>query len=277
MSNLGPIESLIGKWVGTGNGWNIIAVPTTPPDVTSPVAPGTPENAILGEGFTLEVQQLNETINISGSKLDEAPNKGGKVGQQNSFGLEYDLTVTEVGGGKLHFENGMWLNLVDPAGTTNPNPIVRQASVPHGNSVLLMGQSFNDNGAPTISPVDPTPINATTGKKETNQKYLAPYTQFTERFTKIFGPNFNPNQTLIDAIAKQDIANTVTFVLSTANNGGITNIPFGKNAEATSWETVVWIETLKNGTVQMQYTQTIIIEFFSIKWPHIDVNTLIKQ
>ena len=51
MSNLGAIQNLMGKWVGTGNGWNLIAVPTTPPDATSPVAPGTSENAIRRRVF----------------------------------------------------------------------------------------------------------------------------------------------------------------------------------------------------------------------------------
>ena len=275
-AGLGPVKSLVGKWVGTGNGWNIIAVPTTPKDAKSPVSPGTNKNAILGSGFQLEVQKLNETINIASFSEDEAPNKGGEAGQQNSFGVEYDLTVTEVGGGKLHFENGMWLNLVDPTGTTNPNPIVRQASIPHGNSVLMMGTATQSDGPPTIQPIDPTPINIKTGQKETGA-YLDPYNAMKDRFTDIFGPDFNPNQTLADAISKQDIVKTETFVVSTANNGGITNIPFGNNAKATSWETVVWIEHLKNGSVQMQYTQTIIIEFFGIKWPHIDVNTLVKM
>jgi hypothetical protein len=97
-----------------------------------------------------------------------------------------------------------------------------------------------------------------------------------DRFKDIFGPDFNPNQTLVDAIAKQEVVSTETFVISTKNNGGIINIPFGKNAEATSWEAIVWIETLKNGKVQMQCTQTIMIEFFGIRWPHIEVNTLVR-
>jgi hypothetical protein len=81
------------------------------------------------------VQQFNEDNNIVSFDQNEAPNKGGEVGQQNCFGAEYHLTVVEVDGPKLHFENGLWLNLVDPAGTTNPHPIVHQVSVPHGNSV----------------------------------------------------------------------------------------------------------------------------------------------
>jgi hypothetical protein len=277
MSNLGPIENLVGKWVGTGNGWNIIAVPKTPTNASTPVKPGNPNNAILGVDFQLEVQQMNETISVIEAVQDLAPNKGGEAGQQNSYGAEYNLIATEVGGARLHFENGMWLNLVNPQGFTNQNTIARQACIPHGNSVLMMGQPFEDNGPPTINPIDPFPIDAQTGEKIKDQNYLEPYTQFTAKFNDIFGPSFNPNKVLSDVIANQDIVNTVTFDISTENNGGITNIPFGKNAEATSWQTTVWIETLKNGVIQMQYTQTIIIEFSNIKWPHINVNTLIKQ
>ncbi len=284
-TNFGPLESLVGTWMGNGNGWNIIAVPTTPTDAKEPVAPGNSKNAILGSGYQLEIQNINEDIVISPTDTSSlalntsgsAPNKGGEGGAQTAFGLEYRLSASEVGGPGLHFETGIWLNLQDGPNVTPPNthPIVRLAAIPHGNSVLLMGDHFSDKGAPTIGNLSPLP----TGPG-VDAKYLEAYTTMTTRFTDVFGPApaFNANKPLVDDLAKQDVASTETFVLSTANSGGITNVPFGdKNAKAFSWEIIVWIETLSDGTLQMQYTQTIIIEFFGIKWPHIVINTLTKQ
>ncbi len=286
-SGLGPIENLVGKWEGTGNGWNIIAVPLTPSNATAPVSPGTTENAALSQFkvFQLEVQRINETMTISSApeiSNDEAPNKGGDAGQQESFGLEYDLIVNEVNPGdphnrpagpRLHFENGMWLNLTDP-NSANPNPIVRQACVPHGNTVQMMGTATFSEGGPKIGIADTTPINLKTGAKETGP-YLDPYNELEAR---VLPQLFNPNQTLIEAIDGQKIKNTWTFDVSTANNGGITNIPFGNsNAKAISWGVIVWIETLENGSIQMQYSQTIMIDFAGVRWPHVVVNTLRKQ
>jgi hypothetical protein len=246
---LGSISNLIGTWEGIGSGWNIIAVPLTPEDATTPQAPGSSKNAAISQFkvFQLEAQNINETIFITSAPevgRDEAPNKGGKAGQQESFGLEYRLIANEVdkadphnrtAGPRLHFETGLWLNLTDPNGA-NPNPIVRQACVPHGNSVQMMGTAVFSEGPPVIGPADSTPINLKTGEKESGA-YLQPYLDIEANVLKDV---INPNRTLIDTISSQSIKNTLTFNISNANNGGITNIPFGNtNAKATSWDLVV--------------------------------------
>jgi hypothetical protein len=64
--------------------------------------------------------------------------------------------------------------------------------------------------------------------------------------------------------------------------GGIVNIPFIRlNANAMSLSAIFWIETIQNPdgheSMQLQYTQTVILDFDDIKWPHISVATLIKQ
>jgi len=70
--------------------------------------------------------------------------------------------------------------------------------------------------------------------------------------------------------------------ISTAEVGGLVNIPFiTANANATKIEAIFWIERvrLSDGTefLQLQYTQTIILDFADIAWPHISVATLVKQ
>jgi hypothetical protein len=63
--------------------------------------------------------------------------------------------------------------------------------------------------------------------------------------------------------------------------GGISNIPFlNKHASVTSFTAIFWIETVKNKDgsqfLQLQYSQTLILNFGSLNWPHISVATLVK-
>jgi hypothetical protein len=58
--------------------------------------------------------------------------------------------------------------------------------------------------------------------------------------------------------------------------GGIVNIPFIQaNADLKSFSAIFWIETVKNpdGTqfMQLQYTQTVILDFDDLKWPHVSM------
>jgi hypothetical protein len=72
--------------------------------------------------------------------------------------------------------------------------------------------------------------------------------------------------------------------------GGILNIPFLlENANANAFAATFWIETLIASTkdardrdteeefMQLQYSQTAILEFGGREWPHITVGTLFRQ
>jgi hypothetical protein len=109
----------------------------------------------------------------------------------------------------------------------------------------------------------------------------------------------NPNETMCRAVEHQDIVRTQMLTVSARpiggvngtsiapptqpnNVGGILNIPFlATNAAANSLAANYWIETVMNrdGTrfLQLQYSQTVILDFFGLNWPHIAVATLVKQ
>ena len=92
----------------------------------------------------------------------------------------------------------------------------------------------------------------------------------------------NLNLALQEAILGQNIINTVVLVISTTPVGNIVNIPFVvANAAATKLDAIFWIETVQqpDGStfLQLQYTQTVILHFLGIDWPHISVATLVKQ
>ena len=155
------------------------------------------------------------------------------------------------------------------------------------------------NHAPPIAPVSITPFTIAPPHNpiqfpETN---LGAATQFRTPHTDI--PNVsqamvnNPNIVLSQAIAGQNIISTTTLRISTnalnppSSGGGTSNIAFlqgaagGPNAQSVQVDAIFWLETVKeaNGTIkhQLQYTQTVLLNFNGLSWPHVTVATLVKH
>lgn len=276
-SDLGPLERLAGTWTGT-RGWNLIAVPD--PSGEHP--------------FTLLVRPYYETITFTplGTLV---PDRGASE-ILNIFGLEYSLRVADLLTHEpLHLENGMWLYTNDPDAPHSPT-IVRQAIIPHGNSVLALGSSHQANGPPKIPVLNTLPV----GTPDPPQLgYTDPY--LTPPPPKVPGqPPFNThdaNEVLRKAIKDQKILNTLTLSVSTQppGGGGIVNIPFiQQNANATNFSATFWIETVVDEAAgvrfdQLQYSQQTNLAFIKcgsecsdegnglIVWPHVNVNTLVRQ
>jgi hypothetical protein len=80
-----------------------------------------------------------------------------------------------------------------------------------------MGNVETIDGPPTIAPVNPFPIAIDSGGRIMDSAYVAPYNEMHPRIEKkdgsFFGPDFNLNKTLTDAIAGQDIVKTQTFTV----------------------------------------------------------------
>jgi hypothetical protein len=104
----------------------------------------------------------------------------------------------------------------------------------------------------------------------------------------------NPNSVLTSALAGQTVLQTsATFIISTDDHpvpgGGTANTAFlkgtatgGKNAEAALMTAIFWIEHVKGAAgkpdfFQLQYTQTVLLNFAGLSWPHITVATLVLQ
>jgi hypothetical protein len=260
--DLGDLADLVGTWIGS-EGWELIAVPDTNPQGE--------------EDFKLILRPYVEVVTfrpIGGP----VPNRGGPAGNMCIYGLMYDMRITDkLTGEPLHLENGMWLN----AGTLGePTPISRTAAIPHGDALLALGTSSTAPGPPEIN----TPTAIPDIGPEIRAGYTDPYMNTGTPFI-----TSDPGEVLREAIKEVKVGQTTTLSVSTANSGGIINIPFvDKNANATEFACNYWIETLDTPDVpvqQLQYWQQTNIEFLPqfgnpsqlIMWPHVNVNTLRKQ
>jgi hypothetical protein len=185
------------------------------------------------------------------------------------------------------------------------------ASIPHGTTVHAQGTATAVNGGPVIHPVSirPFPIgsapppNTAVAFPPFNEAHLSVPTPF--RLPNPVPPSItqamvnNPNSVLTAAIAGQKIIHTTVLTINTkapatpppptAPNvgGGTDNIAFlrggpaGPNADSARMTATFWIERVAAGPhgpafLQLQYTQTVILNFNRLSWPHVSVATLRK-
>lgn len=290
-TGLGPLLGLVGNWnspqgASSQSGYNVMPLP----QANTPAS----DNVILRNFHYYEEMTFSA---IPG----DAANRGGDY-QQNCWVLFYEQRVYfgfdagPAANTLVHAENGDWLHLVnvqqDKGATENPNdpeplptggipqpmfPIVKQVSVPHGNSILAVGNATTGTGAPQIANANTIP----TGQGVTSA-LKSIYNN------GVYDPNnlmLNPNKILQDHIETVNegdklIESYIQFDVSSKNgNGDVRNILFEyKKAKVTDFHTTFWLETLKDGTKQLQYSQTIEMTFAdnpNVTFYHIDANTLV--
>jgi hypothetical protein len=284
---LGPLADLVGTW--KGRGFNQIWRPF--------------------HGSQDRFLELNETMETL--EFDEIPgdipNRGFLQGDINLHGIRYLQQIQDVHvlgpNGKpagIHIEPGLWINAPQ---TTNPQDgptVARMANIPHGTSMVAQGSELPViNHAPPIGPASITPF--TIAPPHTPIQFPETNLGIPSQFRTPPGdiPNVtqamvnNPNPVLSQAIAGKNIVSTTTLRISTTplnpptSGGGTDNIAFlqgnsaGPNAQAANVEAIFWIETVKeaNGATKhlLQYTQTVLLNFNGLSWPHVSVATLEKQ
>lgn len=281
--DLGPLAGLQGKWIShakPANGWNVIAIPGPPST----------------QGFTLEVIPYRETLNFTPVVIagNRGPFVNGVQEEQHLVGLMYEQTIHSVcntdlckkmgfaSGTEIHAERGIFLYINNLNSNFN---IARLSTIPHGNSVLAMGNSVE--GAPAnndffgTAPIAPKPV---PGGRPLPFGY-GEIQYFNQQFPKVFDQT-DPNTFLRKTLGNDKITAMTTLIMSTDNkDGGILNIPFIKdNVNATNLSSIFWIEKIQeaNGASvdQLQYTQTIDLVFPAtgttqpVVWPHVTINTL---
>jgi hypothetical protein len=274
--NLGPLKELPGFWEGTG--FSLIARPD--------FSGGNPN------GFFLELNLLRESIEFTpiGSPVF---NRGSVQGDIAIYGVTYLHRVTDgITGEALHIEPGMWLTI--PA-TQRPQAgpsIARLATIPHGNSVATVGftEEVIPDGLPTIPPANtvPFPIGSQPPPPGTPNPLAEYDLSIASAFRSAPVPTGvtqeaidDPNALLRQALTGQTLTHITRLITSTDAAGGIGNIPFiVSNADTLTLESAFAIETVRGPQdreyLQLQYSQTALLNFRGQSWPHVTVGTLVK-
>lgn len=273
--NLGPLQDLPGFWEGTG--FNLIARPD--------FSGGNPH------GFFLELNLLRETIEFTtiGSPVF---NRGSSQGDIAIYGVTYLHRVTDATTGEaLHIEPGLWLNV--PATTDPPADasIARLATIPHGNSVCTVGFAQDPVPLPPDIPAAST-VPFQIGSQPPPPGTKNPYPEYDLSIDTPFRTRpapagitqaaiDDPNTLVRDALSGQTLTHITRLITSTTPGGGIENIPFiVSNANALGLESVFAIETVQGPLgkefLQLQYSQTALLNFRGLSFPHVTVGTLIK-
>jgi hypothetical protein len=292
-SPLGALAALAGTWKGTG--FNSIWRPHHP----------------ASQDRFLELNETKETLVIT--PINGAiPNRGLAMPDINMHGLTYLQQISEAStGAGLHIEPGIWATVPHTTDPNEPASVVRMASIPHGTVILAQGVAQEIQGGPQNIPDNnmlpfffgsPAPANNDFNSvaQTFNELDLSQPTQFrfkapgvTQAIVK------NPNsvlQTALQASLHNTHMKSRTFLHVATNHsvikagGGTANTAFlassgnppGGNAKATQVDAKFWIETIA-GTGggpdkhQLQYSQTVMLDFNGIHWPHVTVGTLVKQ
>lgn len=270
--NLGPLKDLPGRW--SGFGFNLIARP----DFSG-------HNDIF-----LELNLTKETLDFRtiGSPV---PNRGSAQGDIELFGVHYLQQISDATtGGALHIEPGIWLNIPATTAPAAPASVARLATIPHGDALNAQGKGLSVDGPPKIDPANTVPfqIGTPTPAPGTPNPFFEYDLSKPSPFrTSPLPPQIvqatvnDPNTVLTDALKGLDVTHTEVLEVSTVPSGGVENIPFiVENADAAFVSATLWIEQVQHPVqgafMQLQYTQTVLLNFLTLSWPHVSVATLIK-
>lgn len=293
LAPFGPLQEFQGCWVG--NGFNVIWRPN------DPSAPG---NANTQEHF-LALNLTNEHLAFT-AVSSAVPNRGGDEPDISIAALQYLQQISDanfpppVGGGAMHFEPGLWLVVPGTPDTNGTQTVNRLGAIPHGTTVLAVGTASTIPGAPTIAPVSVTPFEIgspgaqvpfaeqTLTNVEPNSRTTPLPAGITQALVN------NPNSLLTAAIAQMQAAgltltsttalhvDTINPVSGSQSGGGVEGIPFlnPNNAQVAEMSSIFWLETWtdRSGStcLTLQYTQTVLLNFKGLSWPHITVGNLAK-
>jgi hypothetical protein len=282
---LGPLAALPGTWAGTG--FNTIWRPHFPSGA---------------QDRFLELNLTSETLEFEAIP-GAIPNRGLDQADIEMFGVHYlqQISDSTLSAG-IHLEPGIWATVPKTTAPQEPPTVVRMASIPHGTAVLAQGKASVIAGPPDIKDTDIIPFSV--GHQPDKGSFADAELSFPElnlaKKTKFRQPSDastlpeitqamvkNPNLVLQKAIAHQDIVSTVVLRVEATNGTpqsiGTANTFFlTENASANRMTATFWIEKVKKAHttghfLQLQYTQTVMLDFNGLRWPHVSVATLRKK
>jgi len=277
-SPLGPLAPLAGTW--SGRGFNVIWRPNHTPST---------------QDRFLELNVTSDQIEFT-SIPGSIPNRGFHQPDINMFGLTYLQQISDANlKAGLHIEPGLWVVIPRTTDPSVPPTVARLASIPHGTTILVQGTAATASAGPNIPNIGikPFPLGQPSQTIDFPEQTLTNHTTFRSSGAGLNGVTQamvnNPNSVLQSAIGGQHFASTTTLHVTTGDapvpGGGTANTAFlkggkdGANADAVSVTATFWLETLQgqSAPTQLQYSQTVLLNFNGISWPHVTVATLHKS
>jgi hypothetical protein len=276
---LGPLGELPGTW--HGHGFNLIARP----------------DHQQGNDIFLELNPTDEQLVLSaiGGAI---PNRGSVQDDIEIFGIHYLQQISDHStGGAIHIEPGLWLNIPETTDPEQAATVARLATIPHGTAVLTQGNALEVDGPPRIGFANtvPFPIGSAEPPEGTQNDFPEYNLSNPSQFRTTPTPDgvtqdlvTNPNSLLTADIADQTITETIVLNVTSVPPAGVPatfgpgaeDIPFlGPNATVGQFKAIFWIEKVRYGDweyLQLQYTQTVLLNFLDLSWPHVSVATLRK-
>ena len=278
-AGLGPLAGLAGTW--SGQGFNTIWRP----------------HRDTSDHF-LELNVTNDQIALQVIN-GQIPNRGLLTPQIFMHGLTYlqqisdaNVSVNGVPAG-LHIEPGVWINVPPTADPQESATIARLASIPHGTTITTQGTAVTAPGGPSIPAVSLTPFNEGHPNQPIDfpEQHLNQSTPFRTSGAGLTGITQaildNPNSVLTKN--PPNVTTTTRLHVSTTPGvpdvgGGTSNTAFlvgtkdGPNADPAHVAATFWLQTLAGQTqpTRLQYSQTVLLNFNGISWPHVTVATLTK-
>ena len=282
----GGIGNFPGTW--TGRGFNLIWRPHFP----------------SADDHFLQLNLTSETIEFNGVG-GPVPNRGLNEPDIAIFAIRYLQQIHDAnfpipqGGGGLHVEPGFWLSIPATPETAGARSLVRAASIPHGTTILAQGAAVSQL-PPVIPAVSTVPFQIGGGQQFPfpTESVLTNTSSFRTTPLPVGitqGLVDNPNVLLTDenqAAANQgfQIVESVEITVSAsgvtaggqAALGAIGNIPFLlPNADVADVSATFWLQRVKNPAgksfLQLQYSQSVLLNFNGLSWPHVTVGTLVKS
>lgn len=270
---LADLADLVGEW--QGEGFNLIWRPSNVPG----------QDHFLQFNFTREAIEFKP---IGG----QIPNRGLLQQDIGMSGLRYFQEITDEAGNVQHIEPGLWLSVPQTSNPAEPISYVRMGSIPHGTTVLLQG--VTSDGVTGFGPASTRPFffgNPQFFPTITTSNIGDPSSASLRSVTP---PNLtqamlnDPNTIINTKAASQHITSCKSFSMSTTPTpiagGGVANTAFlqglgAPNAKTSLVSMTMKIQHVQDGPeqfLQLQYSQTVLLDFAGLSWPHVTVATLRK-
>jgi hypothetical protein len=275
-----PLERLVGTWVGTG--FNAI---------------WRPQQSSSGSDHFLMLNLTRERLSFSRIP-GVIPNRGFEQGDIGMTGVTYMDQISDTAGNGMHIEPGIWAVAPGTTDPTIPQSVIRMASIPHGTTILAQGTASTlPAGEPQIPPTNliPSFINGGASQDFPERSQISQPSQLR---TPALPPEIDqalvddPNSLLRSEVSGLNVTATTMLQVETGPQpipgGGTANTAFlagtvaGEeqgNAAANLVSATFWIETVEAqgelpAFMQLQYSQTVLLDFGPLRWPHVTVATL---